>query len=233
MCTSFIHRKNGNVIGMNFDNNGMSFSIHTGNPDFFLVLVNGGQGKCPSFGVSKSGEFFNNLVVDSNGNGLYRRPNKNVTHTTKFITDILKGNILTENLREYLEHVEVVNVPNGSTHNMICDSNANVWVVEPGRGNLYSPADSSPFFVMTNFSLCDYEKGRVPYECDRYKKVSTALSGLIELDIDSAFKILESVKQNNEEWKTDFTLVYSEKEHSVYYCLNGNFNERFKYEFQL
>lgn len=83
---------------MNFDNNGMDYSINTSDPGFFLVLVNGGRGKFPSFGVNKNGEFFNNLVVDSNGKGLYRRPNKNVTHTTKFITDILKGNILTENL---------------------------------------------------------------------------------------------------------------------------------------
>lgn len=98
MCTSFIHRKNGKIIGMNFDNNGMDYSINTSDPGFFLVLVNGGRGKFPSFGVNKNGEFFNNLVVDSNGKGLYRRPNKNVTHTTKFITDILKGNILTENL---------------------------------------------------------------------------------------------------------------------------------------
>jgi len=230
MCTSFIYRENDRIIGMNFDNNGMDFSIDTSAPDFFLVKV--GQGKHPSFGVNNNGVFFNNLMVDSNGKGLYRRPSKNVTHTTKFITDILKGNILTENLGEYLNNIEVVNVPDWSTHNMICDSKANVWVVEPGRGNLYSSADSSPFYVMTNFSLWDYEKDLIPCECQRYKKVFTSLSDSGKLDVDSAFKILESAKQNNEEWKTDFSMVYSEKEHSVYYCLNGNFNERFKYEFQ-
>jgi hypothetical protein len=218
---------------MNFDNNGMDYSINTSDPDFFLVLVNGGRGKYPSFGVNKNGVFFNNLVVDSNGKGLYRRPSKNVTHTTKLITDIVKGNIEAENLGEYLENIEVVNVPDWSTHNMICDSKANVWVVEPGRGNLYSPASSSGFYVMTNFSLWDYEKELIPWECKRYKKVSAALSDFHVLDIDSAFKILESAKQNNKEWKTDFSMVYSEKEHSVYYCFNGNFNERYKYEFQL
>lgn len=230
MCTSFIYRENDRIIGMNFDNNGMDFSIDTSAPDFFLVKV--GKGKHPSFGVNKNGGFFNNLMVDSNGKGLYRRPSKNITHTTKFITDILKGNILIENLGEYLNNIEVVNVPDWSTHNMICDSKANVWIVEPGRGNLYSPADSSPFYVMTNFSLWDYEKDLIPCECQRYKKVFTSLSNSGKLDVDSAFKILESAKQNNEEWKTDFSMVYSEKEHSVYYCLNGNFNERFKYVFQ-
>lgn len=210
----------------------MDFSINTSDPDSFLVLVKTGQGKHPSFGVNKNGVFFNNLVVDSIGKGLYRRPSKNVTHTTKLITDILKGNISTENLGEYLNNIEVVNVPDWSTHNMICDSKANVWVVEPGRGNLYSRAGSSSFYVMTNFSLWDYEKELIPYECERYKKASATLSSFSELDIDSAFKILESAKQNNEEWKTDFSMVYSEKEHSVYYCLNGNFNERYKYEFQ-
>lgn len=33
---------------------------------------------------------------------------------------------------------------------MICDSNSNVWVIEPGRGNICIPADSTPFYVMTN-----------------------------------------------------------------------------------
>ncbi len=53
MCTSFIHRKSNTIIGMNFDNNGMDYSISTNDPDCFLVLVNGGRGKYPSFGANK------------------------------------------------------------------------------------------------------------------------------------------------------------------------------------
>lgn len=78
MCTSFIYRGQDTIIGMNFDNNGMKFNIDTKNPEWFTVLVDGGRGKCPSFGVNSSGEFFNSLVVNSNGKGLYRRASKKV-----------------------------------------------------------------------------------------------------------------------------------------------------------
>ncbi len=41
MCTSFVHRQNGIVIGMNFDNNGMAMRIDA-TPDAFVVSVDGG-----------------------------------------------------------------------------------------------------------------------------------------------------------------------------------------------
>ena len=51
MCTSFIYRGQDTIIGMNFDNNGMKYTIDTKNPNRFTVFVDGGRGKCPSFGV--------------------------------------------------------------------------------------------------------------------------------------------------------------------------------------
>lgn len=63
MCTSFISRTQDIIIGMNFDNNGMNYSIKTNVPNQFTVFVDGGRGKCPSFGVDSNGVFFNNLVV--------------------------------------------------------------------------------------------------------------------------------------------------------------------------
>jgi hypothetical protein len=231
MCTSFIYRGNDTIIGMNFDNNGMKYSIDTKNPNWFTVKVDGGRGKYPSFGVDCFGRFFNNLVVNSNGKGLYRRPNKKVTHTTKFIMDILKGVISTEKLEEYLSNVEVVNGPDWSCHNMICDSNGNVWVVEPGRGNIRNIADSSKFFVMTNFSLWDYLYENVECNCDRFKVVSSELEKAEKVNVETAFSILDSASQRNGEWITEFSMVYSKNMNTVYYCLNGNFNERFEYKF--
>jgi len=231
MCTSFISRTQDIIIGMNFDNNGMNYSIKTNVPNQFTVFVDGGRGKCPSFGVDSNGVFFNNLVVNSNGKGLYRRPSKKVTHTTKLISDILQGVIHTENLGEYLKDIEVVNTPDWSCHNMICDSRANVWIIEPGRGNLYSPSDSSPYYVMTNFSLWDYKYNNLDCDCYRYKAVTDALSKTTKIDIDTAFSILKSAKQSNGEWITDFSMVYSKSLNTVYYCLNGNFENRFEFKF--
>ncbi|EKQ54476.1 MULTISPECIES: hypothetical protein [unclassified Clostridium] len=233
MCTSFIHRGNDTIIGMNFDNNGMKYTIDTKKSNWFTVLVDGGRGKHPSFGIDSCGRFFNNLVVNSNGKGLYRRPSKKITHTTKLILDILNGVILPENLNEYLNNVEVVNTPDWSCHNMICDSDANVWVIEPGRGNINNTANSSQFFVMTNFSLWDYFYEKVECDCARFKTVSGELENTKELNVETAFNILDSASQRNGEWVTAFSMVYSKKFNTVYYCFDGNFNERFEYKFSI
>lgn len=233
MCTSFIYRGQDTIIGMNFDNNGMKYSIDTENPKWFTVLVDGGRGKCPSFGVDSCGRFFNNLVVNSNGKGLYRRPSKKVTHTSKFITDILNQVIDVENLGEYLSNIEVVNTPDRSCHNMICDSNSNVWVIEPGRGNINNPVNSSPYFVMSNFSLWDYLNENTECDCIRYKTVSSKLKNAGQLNIETAFNILDSASQQSGEWVTAFSMVYSKNSRTVYYCFNGNFSERFEFKFPM
>ena len=227
MCTSFISRNQDTIIGMNFDNNGMKYSINTSIPGQFTVWVDGGRGKYPSFGVNGSGVFFNNLVVNSNGKGMYKRPSRKVTHTTKLVTDILNEAIQAENLDSYLKSIEVVNTPGWSCHNMICDAEANVWIVEPGRGNIYSPAEASPYFVMTNFSLWDFIYENTSCDCIRYKTVTEELSKSNEVTIDTAFQILESAKQSAGEWVTAFSMVYSKKAHAVYYCLDGDFSKRF------
>lgn len=233
MCLSFIHRSEDTIIGMNFDNNGMKYKICTKNPEQFVVLVDGGRGSYPSFGVRKNGVFINNLVVDSNGKGLYRRPSKKVTHTAKLIKDILDGIIPSDNIGEYLNNIEVVNTPDWSTHNMICDSQANVWIVEPGRGNIYSSATSSSYYVMSNFSLWDHNKKDVNYECTRYKSVSKILSKASEMNIKHAFEVLESAKQVGGEWTTALSMVYLKNMNSVYYCFDGKFDEISEYKFSI
>lgn len=231
MCTSFISRKEDTIIGMNFDNNGMKFGIDNKNPNWFTIRVDGGRGKYPSFGVDSDGRFFNNLVVDSNGKGLYRRPGKKVTHTTKLVSDLLSGAILPEHLDEYLATIEVVNTPDWSCHNMICDSAANVWIVEPGRGNVFSPANEAPFFVMTNFSIWDMLYKNAQYDCQRFQIASDTLSKSSGMDVEKAFCLLDSVKQTEGDWITAFSMVYSKKERAVYYCFNGNFTDRCEYQF--
>lgn len=231
MCTSFIYRGQDIIIGMNFDSNGMKYNIDTKNPKWFTVLVDGERGKFPSFGVDRLGRFFNNLVVNSNGKGLYKRASKKVTHTTKLIEDILNDVICVENLGEYLNNIEVVNVPDWSIHNMICDSSANVWVVEPGRGNINNPAKSSPFFVMSNFSLWDNLYENVECDCIRYKTVTYSLEKAKQVNVEQAFSILDTVSQRNGEWATAISMVYSKNLNTVYYCLNGSFNERFEFMF--
>lgn len=225
MCTSFIYKGKDTLIAMNFDNNGMKYSIDTGRKGWFTVMVDGGRGKVPSFGVSSDGLFFNNLVVDSNGKGLYRRPSKKVTYTTKLITDLLTGAIETEDLAEYLSHVEVVNTPDLSCHCMICDPHGNTWVVEPGRGNLYSAYTDSKYYAMTNFSLWDTEHEHKNVECTRYETVTKRLKSTDDLEINEAFEILDSAAQLSGEWITELSMVFSKNNQAVYYRLNRGASE--------
>ncbi len=225
MCTSFVFRGNDTIIAMNFDNNGMKYSIHTKDPNWFVVRVDGGRGLYPSFGVSSKGEFFNNLLVDSNGKGLYKRPSSKVTHTTKLITDIANGVLSFDRLGVYLENTEVVNTPDWSCHCMICDSDSNAWIVEPGRGTIYDCAEGAKFTILTNVSVWDRLYLNTGLSCSRYNAVSSALEGHSELGVKNAFGILESVSQKSEDWRTALSLVYSKKSNRVYYCLEGNYSE--------
>ncbi|ULQ59182.1 hypothetical protein K7I13_11850 [Brucepastera parasyntrophica] len=229
MCTSFIDRRNDIITAMNFDNNGMIFSLNLKNPQIFMVCIkdeNNGR-NYPSFGVNSNGTFINSLLVDSNGKGLYKR-GKNTVNAVKLVQNILTGNMGGMNdLGRYIESVEIVNVPNISVHCMITDKNGNAYVIEPGRGNIYSPFNESPYFIMTNFSLID---NRTDNSCCRYSETEKLLQKEKSPDVNSALRILERVKQE-EEWKTEFSMVYSQKENKVYYCYNADFKNILEYKF--
>lgn len=227
MCTSFTFRGDDILTAMNFDNNGMKFKLSFSKPNQFFVIVNG----APSFGVNIDGVFINHLMVDSNDKGAYRR-GKNIVHTIQLIKDILNSKIQSNEIGNYLVNREIVNVPDYSAHCMITDAKGNSWAIEPGRGKIYSPVDKEHYFIMTNFSLCDLNAGKIVMGCgyDRYVKVQTLLNDTKTLNVNSAFKILEATKQEGN-WSTDFSMVYSKKENTVYYGFNGNFNDIEKYSF--
>ncbi|WP_461254943.1 hypothetical protein [Treponema sp. R80B11-R83G3] len=223
MCTCFINRGNDLIMAMNFDNNGMSFELNS-NKKAFIVDINTSAGKQPSFGISAEKTFVNNLCVDSNGKGLYKRMNKTRTLNIYLVKDLLEGKIKINDLDNYLENMEIVNAPNLCTHNFIADKNGNVWIIEPGRGNIKNKTNESPYYIMTNFSLVDFNAGKKYNDngFDRYMKVKKYLDKNKNISVNSAFDILEKVKQTGE-WNTDLSFVYSKNDNKVYYCYNSDF----------
>ena len=230
MCTSFAWRKDDVLIAMNFDNNNTPFKLLTKDPTQFVIL----SGGAPCFGINSSGAFINHLMVDSNGKGFYKR-GKNVVHTIQLIRDVLSGKLPQENIGIFLSEKEIVNVPENSCHSMISDKNGNVWVAEPGRGIIHSPANDSKFFLMTNFSLIDWKtSGKLEEGSgvdDRYKTADALLNKASHLDIVKAFEILKAVKQSEGDWFTDFSMVYAQKENAVYYCYYSDFQKIQKFTF--
>ncbi|MCD5203033.1 hypothetical protein IV468_14925 [Enterococcus casseliflavus] len=227
MCTSFIWRKDQVYIAMNFDL-AAKFTLSTKDPKKFMILVDG----APSFGINNNGMFINHLMVDACEQVGYRR-GKNVVHTVRLITDVLNGRFVKEDLNEFLSEKEIVNVPNHSCHCMISDSKGNCWIVEPGRGTLYSQDTASPYCLMTNFSLIDQRTNcnLVGSGRDRYLIVEELLQKVSDFDYATAFEVLAAVKQSEGNWKTRFSMVYAQKEKTVYYCFDGDFQKIQQYVF--
>lgn len=232
MCTSFVTGSADVLAAMNFDNDGKPWELHADSKQF-TVYVDTGRGKYPSFGVNRNGTFINNLYVDGNGKGVYKRAGKKVTHVSKLTNDILTENITSAEIGFYLSGMEVVNTPNASVHNMIADQNGNVWIVEPGRGILHSSAKDPPYALMTNFSVLDMQEDGKPYGdgADRYLTAKDLLEDNPRPSVLQAFEILKAVMQIGEEWRTELSMVYSHTAHTVYYCEHGNFRNLLTHSF--
>jgi penicillin V acylase-like amidase (Ntn superfamily) len=236
MCTSFVYRKEKIIVGMNFDNNGKDFKISANQGFDFLVSVNVNNMFFPSIGINRNGIFVNDIMVDSNGAGKYKRQNDKRWVTTSFVKFVLGIDVNFEDIKNKLQTVEIVNTPNSSTHNMIVDRHGNVCVVEPGRKNIFTEAHDSDWYIMTNFPLSDYDE-IVPQNVagsgsDRYLKtlnMMTTLNG--QMTVKQGFEILKSVKQNGPVWTTELSLIYDATTQELFYCLDQDFDVILKYDF--
>ncbi|MDQ0360824.1 hypothetical protein [Breznakia pachnodae] len=229
MCTSFVNKEK-NIIGMNFDNNGMKYSIKK-NDSSFVILVNIEGRNMPSFGVTNEGVFINSQFTKENEEGKYKRT-KNAVHMTRLVSEILSKKINSGEIETILEDKEIVNVPSMSCHSMLVDSEENVWIVEPGRPIQKHPhTDSSPV-ALTNFSLYDYKtKNEINgVGIERYNEIKELLNNTSFSTPQEYFKLLRNVSQNGT-WKTDFSLVYSKDENKVYYCENQEFDNVKEHQF--
>lgn len=239
MCTSFIHRGGNDVIiGMNFDNNGMPYDLHTNGPNgAFVVRVDGGWGKKPSFGVTPAGMFANNLFVDAppDGKGAYKRASATRKHTQALAEYVLAGDVSCKAFPTWLDKMEIVNSPGQSCHNLVVDDMGNAWVVEPGRGHRESPRDESPWFVMANCPLVGRAPGAAPAGdgATRHLLAETLFAQAGNaLDVTDAFAVLRQVAQTEGEWLTAFSMVYSAAARAVYYCRNRQFDTVEKHLFE-
>ena len=229
MCTSFVYRKSGIWVGMNFDLDGTAFKVAADGGGDFLVSVKSRGTYFPSFGVNKAGLFVNDLMVPPNEAGRYKRQSDKRWITTSLIQYIMAEDAGFEDVKALLGRVVIVNAPGQSTHNLIMDRHGNTCIVEPGRKILYSEPDDSDWVVMTNFPLSEYDD-IVPATvsgdgADRYL---TTLESLAALDgpmsVEDGFDVLKRVAQAGPEWKTELSILYDAGKRELYYCVDRRFD---------
>ena len=236
MCTSFVYRKENILIGMNFDNDGKDFKISADQGQDFLVSVKVNNVFFPSIGINQNGIFVNDLMVDTNGEGKYKRQNDSRWVTTRLIKYIMEEVASIDDIKSMLQQVEIVNAPNSSTHNLIVDQHGNTCVVEPGRKKIFTGVHDSDWYAMTNFPLSEYEE-IVPENAmgtgsERYQKILEKITMLSSpMTVEQGFELLESVKQDGPEWITELSIIYDGVNRELYYCLDQNFDKIIQYDF--
>ncbi len=237
MCTSFVYRKGAVLIGMNFDNDGKDFKVSVKPAGKFLVSVSVNNTFFPSIGVNREGMFVNDMMVDACEAGKYRRQNEKRWVTTSLVKFIMEEAAGMDDVRSLLQRVEIVNAPGASTHPLIVDRYGSVCIVEPGRKHLISKQHDSDWVILTNFPLSGYDEV-APAQVsgsgsDRYLAARQGLASLPgPLTVAAAFKLLETVKQDGPEWTTELSLVYDGARRALYYCLDRQFDEIVKCDFQ-
>lgn len=236
MCTCFVYRKSTTLIGMNFDNDGKNFKISSSPKHGFLVSVKIGKAYFPSFGINANGIFVNDMMVDSNGAGQYKRQTDKRWVTTSLIRFIMDNDVSFEDVKTTLQSIQIVNAPRSSTHNLIVDCDGNISVVEPGRRNIFTEADDSDWYIITNFPLSDYDT-LVPSNvsgsgADRYLKTFELLTTMSDpMTVEQGFDVLKNVAQHGSDWITELSLIYDATNHELFYSLDRNFDVITKYEF--
>ena len=236
MCTSFIYRKETVLVGMNFDNDGKDFKISPARGGDFLVSVSVGGAFFPSFGINRGGVFVNDLMVDSNGAGQYKRQNDSRWVTSALVRFIMDTGASLEDIRQVLGRVEIVNAPRSSTHQLIADRQGSSCVVEPGRKIIFTTPRDSGWYAMTNFPLSDYAEA-LPAQvkgggAERYLKLLSAAAALDgPMTVERGFELLKTVRQDGPAWRTELSLVYDGTNHALFYALDQDFDRLLKYDF--
>jgi hypothetical protein len=230
MCTSFVAYEPELTIAMNFDSDGRDARLMMDGS--FICSLNMGQRYFPSFGVSSAGNFINDLMVDYDERGKYKRQSQKRWVNSQLVEKVLYDRISAEEFHGLLEEVQIVYPPHSFTHNLLIDKQGNTYIIEPGFGYSWKSSSSRECTVLTNFQL---EKLNGSDESpksglDRYHVVSEEMKRNPVLGLERAFELLNKARQDSKEWKTELSFVYLPNQQAVYFAVLGSFDRLFRYD---
>lgn len=232
MCTSFVIHEPELLISMNFDNDGKKFQLSL-DSNHFICSIDIGSRYIPSFGISSSGNFINDLMVDYDEKGKYKRQSQKRWVNSKLVEQVLNNGFSTSDFNMLLNDLQIVYAPNSFTHNLLVDKNGNSYIIEPGYETSYYDCSKKIPVVLTNFQLDKLAKASDTSSIsgfNRYQNISKEIEKEPSVTIDRAFNLLDEVKQDNENWKTELSMVYLPNAKTVFFSVNCNFSKRFKYD---
>lgn len=229
MCTGFVRKGKDLIYGFNLDIDPKvwSFDIYK-TKKYFTVGITVGSTTYFTHGVNVNGNFGNLPYM----NGAERNYPRGISkQRIDLLNDkYIRGKYNFDDVLDIINTKTIVNIPNANMHSLICDSNGNIVLVEPGYGNKII---KSKYAVISNFpiliKLKDYSNPF--FGKDRYDKATEMLKkSNKDFSVNDALEILKQCKQEGK-WGTKISFVYSKNNNAVYYYLDGNFEKVLKHEF--
>ena len=221
MCTGFIKKGNDIVFGYNLDidPNVWNYGLYK-TKDYFTVGIKVGSTLYFTHGVNKEGNFSN--LPYMNGDESLNKPTSNKERIDLLTDRYIRNKFSYQDIEEIIKTKSIVNVKNGSMHSLIGDKEGHILLIEPGYG--YKQIEGN-YGIVTNFPLLteldDYSNPF--YGKDRYDIADEILKNSTDdFSAKDGLRLLQAVKQEGK-WGTRISFVYSHNEHTVYYCLDGDF----------
>lgn len=236
MCTAFVRRGNDVICGFNMDINigAFDYDIYAERDAFYVGM------KVPKsdivvriHGVNSKGYFANQLNNMDFHKSPYKKGKDNVS-LDYLIHRFLLGELDFYSLKKIAEEKKITQMQTGildmptiAFHSLITDCTDKIMILEPGNG---FSVITDKYAVLSNFSLLELpenldDEHRSYYGKDRYDIAMRHLrNSTDDFSVEDGLRILQDVKQTGN-WATRVSFVYSRNNNTVYYCLDGQFNQ--------
>lgn len=232
MCTAFAKKGDDLFFGYNLDL-GLGvwdYKIYAKNNAFYVgIKVNGKVYK--THGVTCDGRFACLPYMNELEKGVYKR-GKNHKRIDLLVDEYIGGKLDFAQLSTIAKEKQIVNVPNCSMHSLIGDKNGNILLLEAGIGTKEIAQD---FALIANFSALDTPKDLSSpfYGYDRYCAAKELLDkSKSDFSVKDGLNVLKASLQKGE-WATRVSFLYSTNDNSVYYALNGDFDNILVHRFPI
>lgn len=232
MCTAFVNKGQDILFGYNLDIDPAEWKWSLiREKSLFSVGIKIKSALYYTHGVNSKGNFA--CLPYMNG----ENPNSVTGGKNQYRIDLLcdryiSGRFSFGELDGIVRTKKTTNAKNACLHSLIADGNGRAIIIEPTFG--WREA-SEKYTVLTNFpvipELSDYSNPF--YGKDRYDFVTSVLQGASEdFSVLDGMKLLEKVSTDGQ-WGTRLSFVYSRNENAVYYCLDRDFDNIEKWQFEI